>query len=97
MSFFKKLFGLGSNDNSASGDDKPLETVIYEGFEIRSLAMKDGGQYRVCADLRKEISGEVKTHKLIRADMCATPEEASEIAMRKAKQMIKEQGNRLFD
>jgi hypothetical protein len=38
----------------------------------------------------------MKTHKLIRADLCASAEEASTIALRKAQQMIDEQGTRIL-
>ncbi len=93
MSFFSKLFGGGVSEKS--GDDT-IEAVVYEGYRIRSIKMQEGGQYRVCAEISRELNGEEKTHKLIRADMCSSAEDASEIAMRKAKQMIKEQGDRLF-
>ena len=90
----KKLFG-GSESQQTSGG--VIDEEIYEGFQIKTLEMKDGGQYRVCAEISKTIGDEVKTHKLIRADMCASPQEASQISMRKAKVVINEQGDRMFD
>lgn len=94
MSFLKKLFGGGGG--SSSGAAKPVEEADYKGFQIATTPMDEGGQFRVCALISKDINGETKTHKLIRADMCSTSEEASTIAMRKAKQMIDEQGERIF-
>lgn len=96
-SFLKKLFGGGAKTNAAnSNGQKVIDKTVYEGFEIKTLEMKADGQYRVCAEIAKEIGEETKTHTLIRADICGTPEEASNLAMHKAQQMIKEQGERIF-
>lgn len=98
MSFLKKLFGggEGSSTGSSKSSAKPLEEVTYEGFHIATTPMDEGGQFRICAMISKEISGEIKTHKMIRADMSGSAQEASEIALRKAKQMIDEQGTRFL-
>lgn len=90
MSFLKKLFGGGKADGT---NDR--EAVEYNGFSIQTAPINEGGQYRVCAIISKEVDGETRTHKLIRADVCSSADEASEISMRKAKQMIDEQGDRL--
>ena len=94
MSFLKKLFG---GSGSSGAPSKPLAEVEYEGFLISTTPMDEGGQYRVCALIRKELDGEINEHKLIRADVCQTAEEASDIAMRKARQMIDERGTALFN
>lgn len=94
MSFLKKLFGGG--DSKSNGATKPVDELTYEGFHIASTPMDEGGQFRVCAVITKEIDGEVKTHKMIRADMSGNQQEASDISMRKAQQMIDEQGERIF-
>ena len=93
MSFLKKLFGGG---DKASSTAKPIEEVDYKGFHIATTPIDEGGQFRVCAIVSKEVDGEMKTHKLIRADLCASAEEASTIALRKAQQMIDEQGTRIL-
>ncbi len=90
MSFLKKLFGGGSKP---AGSAKPIEEADYNGFHIATTPIDEGGQFRVCAMICKDVDGEAKTHKLIRADMCSTSDEASSIAMRKAKQMIDERGD----
>jgi len=94
MSFLKKLFGGGGS--AGSGEPKPVEELTYEGFHIATMPMDEGGQFRVCAMITKEVDGETKTHKLIRADMSGSQKEASDISMRKAKQMIDEQGERFL-
>ena len=93
MSFLRKLFGLqgGSGEGSVAGE--PIE---HEGFTIRPAPIAEGGQFRLCAIISRDVKGEPKEHRMIRADMFGSRDEASEAAIRKAKQVIKEQGERLF-
>ncbi len=92
MSFLKKLFGGGSG----SSGPRTVAEVEYEGFQILTTPMEEGGQYRVCALIRKGEGEALKEHKLIRADICSTPDDASDIAIRKAKQMIDERSGNIF-
>ena len=101
MSFFKKLFG-GSGD-SEGGDGSAndnlggsADAVEHEGFTITPTPTKEGAQYRLTGTISKEVDGELKTHKFIRADHFASADECIEASIRKAKQVIKEQGERLF-
>ena len=88
MSLFSKLFGGGSAPEPAS------ET--YEGFKITPEPQKDGNQFRLAARIEKEVGGEVKSHHLIRADLFQDRDAAAVAAVRKAKQVIDEQGDRLL-
>lgn len=90
MSFLKKLFG------GSAAEKAKAQSVTHEGYAITPMAMPEGGQFRLCAEISREINGETKTHMLIRADMLPSREAADEAAIRKAKQVIKEQGYKLF-
>lgn len=90
MSFLKKLFGGGASKSAA------MPSEMHEGFIITPAPMADGGQFRLCAEIRKEIDGEMKTHTLIRADMFASADQAAQASISKAKQVIREQGTRMF-
>ncbi|MCO6393082.1 hypothetical protein GTW25_18840 [Aliihoeflea aestuarii] len=92
MSFWKKLFG-GSAAEPAAASAEPTE---YKGFTIRAQPFSESGQYQTCAIVTKEIGGVVKEHRLIRADRFPSLDDATETSLRKAKQMIDEQGDRLF-
>ena len=92
MSFFKKLFGGGSS----GADEAASEPVEYEGFQIVATPMKEGGQFRLCGVISKDVDGERKEHKLIRADLLTSVDECTEFTIRKARQVIDEQGERLF-
>lgn len=88
MSFFKKLFGGGRSSGFAA--------EMHEGYIIQPMPMDEGGQFRLCAEIRREADGEVKTHRLIRADTFPSAELAAQASVIKAKQVIHEQGERLF-
>ena len=85
MSLFSKLFGGGS----PKAEVKP---EIYEGFSITPTPIPEGSRYRLSARIDK---GE-QTHTLIRADVLEDIETANSVSIAKAKQMIDEQGDRLF-
>jgi hypothetical protein len=91
MSFLSKLFGGGGGGATAS---EPAEE--YEGFRITAQPQADSGGHRICAVIEKEINGETKTHTMIRADMCASRDEALASSTHKAKRLIDEQGEAIF-
>ena len=92
MSILSKLFGR-SGDKSMP-EEQP---VTYNGFRIRPAPMVEGNQYRLAAWIEKEVGGETKTHHLVRADMTTSRETAVDAAIAKSKQVVDEQGERLFD
>lgn len=95
MSFLKKLFG--GKDGDAGKADKPAAETVYNGYAIAATPIAEGGQFRVAANITMEVDGEMREHRLIRADTCSSADEAAEIALRKSKQMIDERGTRIFD
>lgn len=93
MSLFKRLFGLGVD--SGAGTTLAAESE-YEGFTITATPQPEGGQYRLHGTISKTVDGEAKTHILIRADLFPDAGQCAEVTIRKAKQVIDEQGDRLF-
>jgi hypothetical protein len=94
MSFLKRIFGGGG---SASAEQAPGEELEHKGFLIRATPFKEEGQYQTCAVISKDVGGERKEHRLIRADRFPSMEDAVAASFRKAKQMIDEQGERIFN
>ena len=90
---FGRLTGGGKSDDGAgvAGDAED-----YKGFTITPVPRPSGGQYNTAGLITREIDGEVKTHQFIRADTHAGREEAIRHSLTKAKQIIDEQGDRLF-
>ena len=90
MSFLKKLFG-GSDGGGATA-----QAEDYNGYLIFASPQSDGKGHRICARIEKEIDGEVKTHTMIRADVCQSAEEAERLSTLKAKALIDQQGDTIF-
>lgn len=85
MSLFKKLFGGGASSPEA-------EPETYNGYAITPDPIKEGPIWRLAAKIEKDG----KHHHLIRADTLDSREAAAAAAVAKAKQVIDEQGERLF-
>jgi len=89
MSLFKKLFG-------GSGSPSEPQVELYEGFRIIPDPIKESGGYRLAARIEKEVEGEVKSHLMVRADVCHSAEEAASAATFKARSLIDQMGDRIF-
>ena len=94
MSLWSKLFGGGGGSKSNARPEPEAET--YKGFIIFPEPQRGEGGYRVGARIEKEIAGEVKVHQLLRADAILNVDDAAAFSVRKAKQVIDEQGERIF-
>ena len=95
MSFWKSLFGGAANSGQpASG--KPAQEAEHNGFKIAAEPYAATGGFQVAGTISKEINGELKTHKFVRADTMSSLEEAANFSIVKAKQIIDQQGDRLF-
>ncbi|WP_435141308.1 HlyU family transcriptional regulator [Pseudopelagicola sp. nBUS_19] len=92
MSFLKKLFGGNGREGVSSS-----EVVEHEGFMIYPEPTNEGGTYRVSARIEKVINDELRSQRLLRADTSSNEEEASRTSILKAKQVIDERGEKLFD
>jgi hypothetical protein len=87
VSLFSKLFGGGRPAQ------KPVD---YKGFQIFPDPIKENGAYRLAARIEKELAGERRSHRLIRADTFQSAEAAGDAAIGKARQVIDEQGDGLL-
>lgn len=91
MSLLSRLFGGGSSGPSApQGED-------YNGFTIYPEPIAEGKTNRIAARIEKQVGDELKVHQLIRADTIEDREEAVKASANKAKQMIDQLGDRVFD
>ncbi len=69
----------------------------YQGYTIRPTPNREGSQWFTEGVITKEFADGVKERRFIRADMHSSKENADAFAISKAKQIIDEQGDRLFD
>ena len=91
MSLLSRIFG------SKSPSEPPKDiSVEYQGLRIKPEPMKEAQGFRLCAVIEKEVGGEIKSHRLIRADTISDFDQCVEASIAKAKQMIDQMGERLF-
>jgi hypothetical protein len=93
MSFLKKLLGLGGSAGASAPAGEPVE---YNGFLIRPAPYQDGGQYQTAGTITKEVGGTLREHRFVRADRFNAHEEAVAFALAKGRQIVDEQGERMF-
>lgn len=89
MSLLSKLFGK-------SEPPAPVAEV-YKDFRIFAEPMKDGSQFRISARIEKSFGDEVKSHHMIRADTVGSADAAAEASVAKARALIDQQGDRIFN
>ena len=92
MSFLRALFG----GRASAGPAKLGEPVEYKGFIIRAAPFKNEGHYQTAGVIEREIGGERKEHRFIRADAYANYDDAVSFTLTKARQIIDLQGERIF-
>lgn len=89
--FFGRLFGGGGGAAAA-------DPVMYNDLEIRPAPRNEGGRWLTAGSIAKPGAGADGdgVHHFVRADTHTSQDEAIEFTVRKAKQIIDEQGDGLF-
>jgi hypothetical protein len=89
MSFLKSLFGGGK-------PKKPAKQAEYKGFIITAAPYREGSQYQLAGVISKDVGGTQKEYRFVRADRFASEDEAADFALTKGRQIVDEQGERMF-
>ena len=99
MSFLKSLFGGGAAPERSGDASKETlgESIDYNGFVIRAAPFKSEGQYQTAGIISKDVAGVHKEHRFIRADRHASIDDAMSFSLMKAKKIVDEQGDRMFE
>lgn len=91
---FGKLFSGGKSGGAGSANE--ADPVEYNGFTIVASPLKEGSQFKTAGTISRQIDDELKTVQFIRADNHADMASAVTHAQSKARQIIDEQGDRIF-
>ena len=78
------------------GAQRTGPTVEYKGYRITPTPYKAGDQFQTSGTIEKDTAEGVKRHEFIRADTYASWEDAVAFTTSKAKQIIDQQGDRIF-
>lgn len=96
MSFLKSLFGWGKTASVDGAEAAPAASIDHKGFTITATPFRNEGQFQTSGVVSKMIDGVAKEHKFIRADRHASMEDAVTFSLAKGRQIVDEQGDRLF-
>lgn len=93
-SILSGLFGTGGSTAAAA---KTFEATEYKGFRIVPAPYPAKGQFQTAGTIEKDDAAGAKQHRFVRAETHATLEDAVAFSIAKGKQIVDEQGSRLFD
>jgi hypothetical protein len=93
MSFLKMLFGGGAAAKAEAG---PAATAEHGGFTLKATPYQEGGQWQMCGVIEKQVGGELKSHRFVRADRFPDRDQAAEFTLAKARQIVDQMGERVF-
>lgn len=96
MSFWKSLFSGGDGKPAGASGGKAAKSVEHNGYRIEAQPYPEGGQFQLAGTISKEIDGVRKEHRYVRADRFASIEDAAEYTILKGKQIVDQQGDRIF-
>jgi len=90
----KKLFGKRAGDKSDAADNAEIAArEHYKNCELRAAPQREGNVWRVAGSIvRTTAAGEEgEPQMFVRADTCASRDDAVAISLRKARQIVDEQ------
>lgn len=93
-SIFKDLWTRFTGGGETS--EPPAEAVEYKGFRIRPAPYPSKGQFQTAGVIEKDFETGLKEHRFIRAETHPSKDDAASFAIAKGKQIIDEQGDRIF-
>lgn len=93
FNWLKKAFSGtgGSEPGTVTGD-----AIEYNGYRITPTPIAESGQFRVSGVIEKDGEPD-KKHTFIRSDLVAGQDAACDFTVVKAKLIIDQMGDRLFD
>lgn len=97
MSFLKRWFGGGAGQAENAGPaGAPAKTIEHAGFTIHATPYRAEAQYQTAGTIEKEVAGVRREHRFIRADRFSLLEDAVEFSLLKGRQIVDQQGERMF-
>jgi len=92
MSFLRGMLGGGER----APETATAEATEYKGFSIVPTPRRESSGWLTAGTITKAFPDGAKEHKFVRADTYANRDDAIAFCVTKAKQIIDEQGDRMF-
>jgi hypothetical protein len=81
---------------AGASDVATAPPVEYKGYRIRPTPYRADGHYQTAGTIEKDTPDGIKEHKFIRADTYQNRDDAVAFTISKAKQIIDNQGDKIF-
>ena len=94
FSKLKAALGLGGG---AASTEVAAEAVEYKGYRIKPAPYRANNQFQTAGVIEKDFPDGVKQHRFIRAETHPSADDAVAFAVTKGKQIVDQQGDRMFD
>ncbi|WP_293265149.1 HlyU family transcriptional regulator [Neptunomonas sp.] len=94
MGLLKSLLGIFTAESDPVTSPTTTSQEEYKGYLLSASPAAEGAQFRISGFIEK---GEDKKHTFIRADVLPTSELCVKETFRKAKLMIDQQGDNIFN
>ena len=95
FSIFKALWTRLA-DGKRGAEAPAFDAVEYNGYRIRPAPYQAGAGYQTAGIIEKDFAGAVKEHRFVRAETHPSRDAAAAFAIAKGRQIVDEQGDRLF-
>ena len=96
-SFLSNIISMFSGGDKSEASPAPAaEPQIYGDCRIFAEPLREGNQFRLAGRIEKDVNGQVLTRSFVRADVFTSHDDAAEYAVRKAQQIIDQNGPSLF-
>jgi hypothetical protein len=96
LSKLKEALGNLLGGGSGAPATPAVPAVEYKGYRITPAPYKAGAQFQTAGRIEKDTADGVKVHEFIRADTYPSFDDAVAFTTSKAKQIIDQQGDRMF-
>lgn len=94
LSNILSMFTRGGN--SAEAPVSAAEPVEHAGCIIHPAPIREGSQFRLAGRIEKDVDGEILERTFVRADVFTSMDDAVEYTIKKAQQIIDQNGPSLF-
>ncbi|CAN7636071.1 HlyU family transcriptional regulator [Rhizobium sp. LjRoot30] len=97
MSILSNIFSLFSGGPKAEQSSAvSAEAQTHGDCTIHPTPQREGSQFRLAGRIEKQVNGETLVRTFVRADVFSTADDAVEFTVRKARQIIDQNGAGLF-
>jgi hypothetical protein len=96
LSKLKAAWSRLASGGGLTSDGPAIPVVEYKGYRIKPAPYRTSDQYQTAGSIEKDTPEGVKEHRFIRADTYHSRDDAVAFTISKAKQIIDQQGDRIF-